>query len=100
MSTIHSGMDSERVVGQALLHPAVAGADDLRYRNGDGTDHEATDGRGAPSGQWRALEQVGQSVETLGVEEPDQPGEQADECEPEQLDRVGEAVAPDVAEER
>ena len=85
---------------EALLHPAVAGADDLRNGDGDGTHHEASDRRSGPSGQWRSLEQVGQAVEALGVEETDQPGKKADEGEPEQLDRVGEAVARHVPEER
>jgi hypothetical protein len=46
------------------------------------------------------MEEIDQAVEALGVEETDQAGQQADEGEPDQLDRVGEVVARHVAEQR
>ena len=44
-------------------------------------------------------EDLGDAVEALGVEEPDQATEDADEREPPELGGVVEVVGPDVAEE-
>ena len=93
ISTIHNGIDPARY-GSGLLHPAVPRADDLGNGDADRPDGEAAEGRSDPAGQRRAPEEIRQAVEALGVQEPDQPGEQPDEGEPEQLDGVGEAVVP------
>ena len=52
------------------------------------------------AGHGQTLEEAADPVEAPGVEEADQPAQDADEGEPEELDRIGESVGVHVAEDR
>ena len=67
---------------EALLHPAVAGAEHFGDDEAMSADQQATDGRAGPARQRRACEEVGDAVEAFGVEQPDEAAEKADEGEP------------------
>ena len=85
---------------QALLDPAVPGAEDLRDGEGDRTDEQAPDGRLDPAGQPDPVEQAGDPVEALGVEEADDAAQHADQGEPEEPRGITEVVAAVEAEQR
>ncbi len=99
MSTIHNGI-VEQLGPQALLHPAVAGAQHFGNDQRHEADQQTADSRAGPSRQGRAGKEADHAVEALGVEQPDEAAEDADQGKPAQLRGIGEAVAADIAEQR
>ena len=77
----------QELVTEALLDPAVSGAEDLGDDQSDAADDDPADGRLHPAGQREPAEQRRDAVEALGVEEPDEAAQDADQGEPEELGR-------------
>ncbi len=90
----------QQVVRQPLLHPSITGPEHLGQRECHQPDDEASEGRAQLPGEREAPGERDHAVERAGVEEADPTGQQADDGEPQELDRLVEVVAAGDCEQR
>jgi hypothetical protein len=91
--------DVQQLLPEGLLYPSVAGPEHFGDAECDATNGEATDGRSCPPGDRKSIENLGQAVEALGVQQTDEPAEDPDQGEPDELGDIRQSVVLDVSEQ-